>query len=351
MWHAMHEYGLALVKSVPPMVAKVLRSVSSPLSVYTAKSRCPSLRSPRGAAPVVGRRATSGFGGLGGWRRTGHHGNDAQSEGGGPTHGARVPQEHHRSNDSCAWRLRSGLSCREFGRHSGMPETSVARILLTTALVSALTAGVSWLAPREHSGALVGGVFLAATWWTVFRHNDNAVQDAGLSLGGLLEREPLNLRRLSRAALVATLWALGCAAIIFPPFWIGFVAWFKPTAQFMLLFPREGVDAVLGQLLVVALPEEAFFRGYLQTSLDKHFRHRIRVFGAEIGPALVITAALFAVGHVLTIPNPGRLAVFFPALVFGWLRARTGGIGAAVLLHALSNLLSATLSRSYGLGG
>jgi membrane protease YdiL (CAAX protease family) len=42
--------------------------------------------------------------------------------------------------------------------------------------------------------------------------------------------------------------------------------------------------------------------------------------------------------------------VFFPALVFGWMRARTGGIGAAVLFHALCNIFSATLARGYGLG-
>ena len=40
--------------------------------------------------------------------------------------------------------------------------------------------------------------------------------------------------------------------------------------------------------------------------------------------------------------------MFFPALLFGWLRCRTGGIGAA-WLHAMSNLFSATLGRGYGL--
>ena len=36
------------------------------------------------------------------------------------------------------------------------------------------------------------------------------------------------------------------------------------------------------------------------------------------------------------------------ALLFGWLRARTGGIGAGVALHAMSNLLSAFLADAYG---
>ncbi|HEV8550364.1 MAG TPA: CPBP family glutamic-type intramembrane protease, partial [Polyangiaceae bacterium] len=39
-----------------------------------------------------------------------------------------------------------------------------------------------------------------------------------------------------------------------------------------------------------------------------------------------------------------------PALLFGWLRARTRGIGASVALHALCNLFASYLARSYGLG-
>ena len=41
-------------------------------------------------------------------------------------------------------------------------------------------------------------------------------------------------------------------------------------------------------------------------------------------------------------------AVFFPALVFGWLRARTGGIGASMLFHALCNVYSQALGRGFG---
>ena len=59
--------------------------------------------------------------------------------------------------------------------------------------------------------------------------------------------------------------------------------------------------------------------------------------------AWIVSSALFAVGHFFTEPHPERLAVFFPALVFGWLRARTGGIGAPALFHALCNVLASTL--------
>ena len=64
------------------------------------------------------------------------------------------------------------------------------------------------------------------------------------------------------------------------------------------------------------------------------------VLGAPVGWALVVSSALFALGHVAVIPNPQRLAVFFPALLFGWMRARTGSIAAGASFHALCNVVS-----------
>jgi len=99
------------------------------------------------------------------------------------------------------------------------------------------------------------------------------------------------------------------------------------------------------QLLLVALPEEIFYRGYLQTRLQGRLGVRYRVLGGDVGPALWLTSALFAIGHLVAIPAPGRLAVFFPSLLFGWLRDRTGSVTWPILLHALSNLLLALLTR------
>jgi membrane protease YdiL (CAAX protease family) len=44
--------------------------------------------------------------------------------------------------------------------------------------------------------------------------------------------------------------------------------------------------------------------------------------------------------------QPWRLATFFPGLLFGWLRARTGGVVAPAVAHALSNLLLLFLEAS-----
>lgn len=104
---------------------------------------------------------------------------------------------------------------------------------------------------------------------------------------------------------------------------------------------------VIVHLGLVALPEEWFFRGYLQTRLDTLLGRPRRLLGADVGWGLVLAALAFALLHPILLPGFHRLLVFFPALLFGWLRARTGAIGASVLVHALSNVLLAVVSRMY----
>lgn len=101
------------------------------------------------------------------------------------------------------------------------------------------------------------------------------------------------------------------------------------------------------QVLVIALPEEMFFRGYLLGRLEERWPARRRLWGAPVGKALLVSAALFALGHFLVDFNPQRLAVFFPGLVFAWMRARTGSIAAGTAYHAMCNLLADVLHTSY----
>jgi membrane protease YdiL (CAAX protease family) len=82
----------------------------------------------------------------------------------------------------------------------------------------------------------------------------------------------------------------------------------------------------------------------MQTSWGRKGPSRT-ILGAEIGPGFLATQALFAAGHLVTL-QPWRLATFFPGLLFGWLRARTGGVVAPAVAHALSNLLLLFLEAS-----
>ena len=101
------------------------------------------------------------------------------------------------------------------------------------------------------------------------------------------------------------------------------------------------------QLGLVALPEEWFFRGYLQARMDQRWGTPWTFLGTSFGPGLLAAALAFALLHPILIPGAHRLLVFFPALLFGWLRARNGHIGAAMVVHAGSNLLLELLTGLY----
>lgn len=220
--------------------------------------------------------------------------------------------------------------------------------LAITLAVSLVATAASWLLPDSIVATAVGGVFLGATWLLVLRRRDADLRAWGLSLGGVLEVPPPPWRFTLREALIGLGWALLLGALFFPGFIVAFSRYWH-VRQLAWVPAPKWIDAALGQLVVVALPEEAFFRGYLQTALDRAWDRRIEILGAKIGPALLVSSALFALGHLATIPHPARLAVFFPSLVFGWMRARTGGIGAGVAFHAMCNLLSDGLARGSGL--
>jgi membrane protease YdiL (CAAX protease family) len=98
-------------------------------------------------------------------------------------------------------------------------------------------------------------------------------------------------------------------------------------------------ELALVQLVVVALPEELFFRGFVHEMLERAIPPSRRILGGGIGWALVISSLLFALIHLPKQGDPRALATFFPGLLFGWLRSATGSILASTLTHASSNLL------------
>ena len=125
-----------------------------------------------------------------------------------------------------------------------------------------------------------------------------------------------------------------------PPVWPH-----EPSAWLALVL-RSG-DLLLTHVLGVALPEETFFRGYLQPRLMRKWPARTRLFGVAIGRAAVITTACFALGHFLGEWNPLRLGPFFPGLIFAWLRNASGTVVGAIAFHAACNLWGEVLFRAY----
>lgn len=226
---------------------------------------------------------------------------------------------------------------------------ALAEALGVSAVVTGLVTAASAFLPDRYVATVVGFVFLGATWAFVWRRDDAHVEAAGLALGGLVLPGRLDVGRAWRSAGQAIAWAAAFAAIAFVPFYFGWRAFWHPHGSFALRgAPLDALNEVFGQLVIIALPEEAFYRGYLQSRLDEALPGpRLRIFGASIGPALLVTSVVFALGHVATIREPARLAVFFPSLVFGFLRQRTRGVGAGIAFHALCNIFSEILGKGF----
>jgi membrane protease YdiL (CAAX protease family) len=212
-----------------------------------------------------------------------------------------------------------------------------------------LAAGVSahWL-PEALSANGVGLLFFGATYWLVLRRDPDQIARHGLSFGGLFEPVPLVPRRMLRETAFALLWATAAAAILLPPFAMAYHYWWQPSKGFEFTPGSAPFSEMVTHVVAVALPEEMFYRGYLQTELRQKWPSRHTGAFRDWDLALLVTSAVFALGHVVTIPHPARLAVFFPSLIFGWLRYRTGGIGASVLFHASCNVFALNLGRGYG---
>lgn len=107
----------------------------------------------------------------------------------------------------------------------------------------------------------------------------------------------------------------------------------------------ELVELAAIQVVVVALPEELFFRGFLLTLLERAWPPARRFLGGGLGRALIVSSLLFALIHVPKHGDLRTLATFFPGLLFGWMRSATGSILAPVLAHAASNVFIRALDE------
>ena len=96
----------------------------------------------------------------------------------------------------------------------------------------------------------------------------------------------------------------------------------------VLLFQNmEVIDLFIMMVLVAALPEEWFFRVYLQKRL-----------GNSVAAVLVVSL-MFSLMHFITRGGIVAWLVFIPSVIFGWVYKSTGNLILVVILHALSNLV------------
>jgi hypothetical protein len=159
--------------------------------------------------------------------------------------------------------------------------------------------------------------------------------------------------------------ALIVAFAVSVPFFVGYHLWqtvavpavqdllgvrlFPKAPHLQWVWPSNPFTLVAYHLFFVAIPEEMFYRGYLQSRLDEVFSPRWRILGAQVGPGLLVTSGLFALGHSFVVVQWWHVFIVVPSLAFGWMRARTGGIVAGAFFHAWCNVAVSTLDTLYGI--
>jgi len=105
--------------------------------------------------------------------------------------------------------------------------------------------------------------------------------------------------------------------------------------------PPQGqgwVSWLLYQFMYVAVAEEVFFRGYVQTNI-------LRLTNASKSGQCYLwkwisiagSAACFSVAHIIVQGNVLLVLTFLPGLILGWLFIRTRSLLAPILFHGLAN--------------
>lgn len=230
---------------------------------------------------------------------------------------------------------------RDPGRVAGLTWLVVAILVTGLVRIDVTLPGIGHL-----GSALVAVLFLYAPVFVAWKRDED-LDDYGF-----------HAAPVKRGLLTAT----AAIAVIFPLFALGYFAFYEIACNSALLahlvprnmcvhygglasvhapavLTRDFAEFCLVQLIVVALPEELFFRGFLLKLLEEKFPPKRRILGGGVGLALVLSAAAFALIHLPKDGDPRALATFFPALVFGWMRSATGSILASTVTHGASNIL------------
>jgi len=93
------------------------------------------------------------------------------------------------------------------------------------------------------------------------------------------------------------------------------------------------------QFMYVAVAEEVFFRGYVQDNilrLTSAVMEKRRTLQCWV--SIVVSAACFAVAHMIIQGQIISVLTFLPGLIFGWLFVRTRSLLAPILFHGLANV-------------
>ncbi|HSX10710.1 MAG TPA: CPBP family intramembrane glutamic endopeptidase [Chlamydiales bacterium] len=114
------------------------------------------------------------------------------------------------------------------------------------------------------------------------------------------------------------------------------------ATHWQMKLPPSAWIIYLNNLIFVAIPEEAFFRGFIQNQVCRYLNNKFL--------GLLIASAIFTLAHVYWSPNATILAfVFIAGLLYGGVYLLTEKIESAILTHFLLNFIHMTFFAYHAL--
>ena len=148
----------------------------------------------------------------------------------------------------------------------------------------------------------------------------------------------LNIRQIGPTVLVVCRTCVVVFPALFAGLWL--LKFFGLGLPLQPVQPKEQgwISWLFYQFMYVAVAEEVFFRGYVQNNIlrltnpGKDGQRRLWMW-----LSIVLSAACFAVAHIIIQGRIILVLTFLPGLVLGWLFIRTRSLLAPILFHGLAN--------------
>ncbi len=158
----------------------------------------------------------------------------------------------------------------------------------------------------------------------------------------------LNIRQIGTTLLIVCRTCVVVFTVLFAGLWL--LKYFGLGLPLQPVQPKEQgwVSWLFYQFMYVAVAEEVFFRGYVQSNIlkltnpGKNSQCRLWKW-----LSIVLSAACFAVAHIIVQGNIILVLTFLPGLVLGWLFIRTRSLLAPILFHGLANTCYCLMAASF----
>jgi uncharacterized protein len=136
-------------------------------------------------------------------------------------------------------------------------------------------------------------------------------------------------KEVKKIIVPTVLWGLFTMIII-----LG-LAYYLEMIRFEFKLPAASLLWLILQIFFVVIPEEVFYRGFLQREIAKDLNNKV---GGIL--ALFTVSLLFALTHLLFVHEAKFfVAAFVSSLLYGGIYLITGAIESAIVIHLLVNIV------------